>query len=409
MLEPVADAEAVAQRRRQKAAAGRRPDQRERRQRQGHGARAGALAEDHRKPRILHRRVEGLLDGAAEAVDLVDEEDAARLQRGEKSRHVGLALQRRPGGLHQRDPELGGDDAGERRLAETRRPGKQHVVEGLAAALCRLDEDRELLGDLLLVDEVGQGRRAQRAVELLVTAAGAGVVDADLGVVGRQRVGSGGADPRAVDLGKLAHAVDLASPARRSASAISSSGSSLSASPSSCLGLGGRIAEVDEAVAGQRPRVAALLGAGRDRLLELPGDLLAQLDDDPLGGPLADSRHGLKALRVAGGDRPQQLARGAAAEHRDRHLGADPADRDQLPEEVALLLGGEPVQRQRVVAGDQLRVQESLPAGSRNRLQGLGGDREPVADPTGVDDDVVRAANQDLTPNGGDHPLRLSA
>ena len=48
VLEPVADAEAVAQRRGQQAGAGGGADQREGRQRQRQGARAGALAEDDR-------------------------------------------------------------------------------------------------------------------------------------------------------------------------------------------------------------------------------------------------------------------------------------------------------------------------------------------------------------------------
>ncbi len=55
-------------------------------------------------------------------------------------------------------------------------PGEQHVVEGLAAAPGGLDEDLELAGDLLLVDELRQARRPQRAVELVV-----GTGHADLG------------------------------------------------------------------------------------------------------------------------------------------------------------------------------------------------------------------------------------
>ena len=51
---------------------------------------------------------------------------------------------------------------------------------------------------------------------------------------------------------------------------------------------------------------------------------------------------------------------GPAGERRDRDLRADAADRDQLAEEVALLLGGEAEERQRVVAGDQLGVEEGL-------------------------------------------------
>ncbi len=56
------------------------------------------------------------------------------LQRGEKRGDVGLALERRAGGLHERRLELGGDDVGERGLAEARRAGEQDVVERLRRA-----------------------------------------------------------------------------------------------------------------------------------------------------------------------------------------------------------------------------------------------------------------------------------
>ena len=73
----------------------RRADERERRQVERHDARAGALADGDRQPAVLHRRVEGLLQRARQAVDLVDEEHAARLERGEERGDVALALERR--------------------------------------------------------------------------------------------------------------------------------------------------------------------------------------------------------------------------------------------------------------------------------------------------------------------------
>ena len=54
------------------------------------------------------------------------------LERGQEGGDVGLALERRAGGLHDRRPELGGDDVGERGLAEPGRAGEQDVVERLA-------------------------------------------------------------------------------------------------------------------------------------------------------------------------------------------------------------------------------------------------------------------------------------
>ena len=53
MLEPVADAEAVAQRRREQAGAGRRADEGEWRQVEGHRPRSGALPEHDRQAPVL--------------------------------------------------------------------------------------------------------------------------------------------------------------------------------------------------------------------------------------------------------------------------------------------------------------------------------------------------------------------
>ena len=90
-------------------------------------------------------------------------------------------------------------------------------------------------------------------------------------------------------------------------------------------------------------------------------------------------------------------------------FGTDPADRDQHPEELPLVFGGEAVEGERVLAGDQLGVQEGLRAGRRDRLQGLRGDRQPVADAVGVDHHVVGAADEDLAADGGDHPATRGA
>ena len=247
VLEPVADAEAIAQRRRQQPRPGGRADQRERRQRQGHGAGAGALAEHDRQLAVLHRRVERLLDRAAEPVDLVDEEDAAGLKRGEEGGDVGLALQRRAGGLHERHLHLGGDDVGERGLAEPRRAGEQDVVERLAAPPRRLDEDRQLLGHLLLVDEVGEasaaaasGRGPRRGCRhgrrgygphprhRLLDPGGPNRLDGP----SLPRPGAAGSSWRRVRF--AAHAAFLPAPALRSALASSSSASPPSIPSSSC-------------------------------------------------------------------------------------------------------------------------------------------------------------------------------
>ena len=106
-------------------------------------------------------------------MDLVDEEDAARLERGEEGGDVGLALERGPGGLDEVDLELGGDDLGQRGLAEAGRAGEQDVVERVAAVAGGADGDLELGLQRLLADELVEPPRAQRDVEL--------VLDADVG------------------------------------------------------------------------------------------------------------------------------------------------------------------------------------------------------------------------------------
>ena len=164
MVEPVLDAEAVAQRRGQQAGARGRADQRERRQVERDDARAGARADRDRQLAVLHRGIEGLLHRARQAVDLVDEEHRARLERGQERGDVGLALERRAGGLDERDVELGGDDLRQRGLAEAGRAGQQHVVERLAARRAACDRDRELVLDRVLADELVEPPRAQRGV-----------------------------------------------------------------------------------------------------------------------------------------------------------------------------------------------------------------------------------------------------
>src|SRR5689334_6277269 len=99
-------------------------------------------------------------------MDLVDEEDVARFERGEDRGDV-LLLDGGAGDRAQADAELLADDVGERRLAEARRPCKQHVVERFAAPLRRGERDLELFLDALLADELVEAPRAERALDVL--------------------------------------------------------------------------------------------------------------------------------------------------------------------------------------------------------------------------------------------------
>ena len=157
---------------------------------------------------------------------------------------------------------------------------------------------------------------------------------------------------------------------------------------------------------GSSPRVTVI---GSSRSLG-DADLLAQLDDDPLGRALADARHGLQAGDVAGHERGDELARGAAAEHGERHLRPHRLHPDEGQEEVALLLGGEAVEGQRVVAHDQVRVQRDGAAHAGDLAQRLGRDGQAVADPArGLDHHVVGAADRHLAGDERDHPATAAA
>src|ERR1700722_16534377 len=64
------------------------------------------------------------------------------------------------------DAELARDDLCERRLAQSRRPDEQHMIERLAARFGGLDEDSEILARRFLAGEIGEELRADRCVVL---------------------------------------------------------------------------------------------------------------------------------------------------------------------------------------------------------------------------------------------------
>ena len=68
-------------------------------------------------------------------MDLVDEQDIARLQIGQQGSEIAAALDHRTGGGAKADPHLPGHDLRERRLAEPGRAREEHVIERFAAGL----------------------------------------------------------------------------------------------------------------------------------------------------------------------------------------------------------------------------------------------------------------------------------
>ena len=170
-IEPDRDAEAVAQRIGEQPRARGGADQRERRQIDLDRTRRRPLADDQVELKILHRRIEDLLDRRIEPVDLVDEEDVALFQIGEQRREVAGLGDHRPGGGAEVDAKLARHDLRQRGLAEPGRADEQHVVERFLALARRLDEDAKIGARLLLADEFGEPLRTQRRIRGIVVAA----------------------------------------------------------------------------------------------------------------------------------------------------------------------------------------------------------------------------------------------
>ena len=87
-----------------------------------------------------------------ETVDLVHEEDVPLFEIGEDGREVPRARDGwARGGLEAR-AHLGGDDAGERGLAQARRTREEHVIQRLIALPGGSDEHAQVGSDALLAD-----------------------------------------------------------------------------------------------------------------------------------------------------------------------------------------------------------------------------------------------------------------
>ena len=111
------------------------------------------------------RRVEDLLDGPGQAVDLVDEEHVAVLELGEDGGQVAGALDGRTRRGHVAHAHLVGDDGGEGGLAQPGRAGEQQVVDGLAPSPGGFEDDAEVLLEPRLADEVVERAGTQARVD----------------------------------------------------------------------------------------------------------------------------------------------------------------------------------------------------------------------------------------------------
>src|SRR5690606_17734620 len=156
-------------------------DERERIERHPDRAGAGALADDDVDLVVLHRRIERLFDDGIHAVNLVDEEDVARLEAAQDRRQVALRLEHRARRRANRHAQFVGDDVGERRLAEPRRTVEQYVIECLTTLTRGGNRDDQVLAQPFLADVVAKGSRPQPGFELPVVVIASGGHDARVG------------------------------------------------------------------------------------------------------------------------------------------------------------------------------------------------------------------------------------
>ena len=164
-VEPVGGPEAVAQRAADPARAGRGADHGERLEAEPERPGRRTLADHDVEGVVLHRRVEDLLDRAVEAVDLVDEQDVALLERGQDRGQVAGPLDRRARGVLDVHAELAGDDRGQGRLAEARRAVEQDVIGRLSPPPGRGQQHREVGLDLALADVFVERPRSKGAFD----------------------------------------------------------------------------------------------------------------------------------------------------------------------------------------------------------------------------------------------------
>jgi hypothetical protein len=99
-------------------------------------------------------------------VDLVDEQHVALAEVGEDPHEVGAAVQGRSGGGDEHRAHLIGHDGGQRRLAQSRRTGEEHVVQRLTAPARRFYRDTEALHCGALAHVLVEALRPELALEL---------------------------------------------------------------------------------------------------------------------------------------------------------------------------------------------------------------------------------------------------
>ena len=114
----------------------------------------------------------------------------------------------------------------------------------------------------------------------------------------------------------------------------------------------------------------AVLRPGSSKAAAAPGQLVAQFQQQTLGGLLADAGNLDQPAHFLSSDDMGQLSDRHAAQDSQCQLRPDATDFEQLPESSALVVGGEAIQLMRILAHDQLGVQRDFFADGGKIVEG---------------------------------------
>ena len=172
------------------------------------GASAGlAGADDDVEGEVFHGGVEDFLDGLAEAVDFVDEENFGGVEAAEGGGEVAGAFEGGAGGDAEASAHFVGDNVGEGGFAQARRTAEEDVIDGFVALPGGLDHESEGALDAFLTDEfiVREVAGAKGTVQPLIARGGLRGDDA-FGHAGRPR------EPRSRRAAAIRASTDMGSP-----------------------------------------------------------------------------------------------------------------------------------------------------------------------------------------------------
>jgi hypothetical protein len=141
----------------------------------------------------------------------------------------------------------------------------------------------------------------------------------------------------------------------------------------------------------------------RHRRTQVGAELALELEQQALGGLLADAGHLDQPPGLLRGDGLRQLAHAHAREHRERGARAHAADLDQLAERLALRRGGKAIEQLGVLAHHEVGQQRDRLAEGGQVVEGAHGHADFIAHAMAIDQHVGRVLEAERAGEFSDH------